>query len=339
MPDSNDPWPRNRRTDAFERNVAVQLHPHLESDAIVLVACSGGPDSVATLVATSRALTPHRVIAAHFDHRIRPAEETAADAAFVQSLARGLGVPVTLGRADAPLAGDEAGARAARYRWLAGALTEVGATSAITGHTRDDQAETVLLNLARGAGLRGASGMAVASAWPLAVPGGTDLQLLRPLLGTSRIEVERYLDALEVEARLDPTNELTTYARNRVRREVLPALEAVNPEARAQLAAFASRAREADDALEDWARRELETHGETADRCARVDRRALAALPPAVAKRVVVGLGRSVGLELNAAQRDELVAIAARRGARVDLAGGRALTDDRWLVVSCGSGR
>jgi len=329
-----DPWPRNRRTDAFERGVAANLEGVVTAEECVLVACSGGPDSVATLVAVSRVLTPARVTAAHFDHRLRAAVETEADAAFVESLAGSLGTAFVQGQARSVLGGDEASAREARYRWLAEALHDAGAEAAVTGHTRDDQAETVLLNLTRGGGLRGARGMASLSAWPVAADGTSDRRLLRPLLDVTRAEVEAYLVALGIEARLDPTNELTSYARNRVRREVLPALETVNSEAGAQLAAFADRAREADEALDQWAGHELEAHGAFSSGCARVARPALTKLPPAVAKRVVVDLARRVGLDLNAVQRAGLVEIASRRGARLDLAGGRAWTDDEWLLVA-----
>lgn len=327
----SDPWPRNRRTDAFERRISAQLEGAGVAGERVVVACSGGPDSVATLVAVGRALAAKRVAVAHFDHGLRPEAETAVDAAFVERVARDLGGQFVIGRPPSTLTGDEASAREARYRWLAGVLHEIGATTAVTGHTRDDQAETVLLNLARGGGLRGARAMAAQSAWPLPAVDSAHLRLLRPLLEVSRDQVEDYLDALGIVPRLDPTNELATYARNRVRREVLPALETVNPGARAQLAAFATRAREADEALDVWAQREFAAHGVAEAGCGRVARRALGSLPPEVAKRVLVQLGRCLDLELNAVQRAGLVAIASRRGARLDLAGGQAWTDAEWL--------
>ncbi|MDA0353806.1 MAG: tRNA lysidine(34) synthetase TilS [Chloroflexi bacterium] len=336
-------FPRNRRAAAFERGIAARLQDVLRADEPIVVACSGGPDSVATLVALTHTLTAARVTAAHFDHGLRVAEETAADAAYVSALAARLGVGFALGHADGPLPGDEASARTARYRWLATALTEHGATSAVTGHTRDDQAETVLLNLVRGAGLRGASGMALESAWPVAdSPDATRLRVLRPLLAVSRAEVEAYLEALELEARVDPTNELTSYARNRVRLVALPVLETVNTQARAQIAAFAGRAREADEALEVWAAREFEalidsTAAESLG-LVRINRRGLQGLPAAVAKRVVARAAGCAGLELDAWQREEAVRLASRKGAALDLPGGSLTTDADWVSFSSACG-
>jgi tRNA(Ile)-lysidine synthase len=266
----------------------------------------------------------------------------------VATLAAALGACVALGHADSPLPGDEATARQARYRWLARVATnvpegtdvpEVSATAVATGHTRDDQAETVLLNLARGGGLRGAAGMEAVAAWPVPAPASAGLRLIRPLLEVSRAEISGYLEALGVEARLDPTNELSGYARNRVRREVLPALETVNSEVRAHLAEFAGRAREADEALDAWAAREFAelaaaelAAGEA--RCVRIDRRRLLALPAEVARRVIVIAGRSIGLELNARQRAALLEITSKAGARVDLSGGAGATAGQWLTLA-----
>ena len=331
------PLPRNRRTDAFERHVEARLNSIAPDGGSLVVACSGGPDSIAALVATTRVTSAGRIVAAHFDHRWRPSEETRADAAFVETLAAKLGATFVLGRADEPLAGDEASARDARYRWLGTTLAEAGATVAVTGHTRDDQAETVLLNLVRGGGLRAASGMASVARWPIDDPRWAAFSLTRPLLHVSRAEIEAYLEALGVEARVDPTNELATYARNRVRREVLPALEAVNRAASAHLAAFAERARADDEALDAWASQAFDAHGLTEEGVARYRRRRLSELPPAIAQRVVSILARRIGVELNAAQRQELVAIASRRGARLDLSGGHARSEADWLVVEAGA--
>ena len=330
----SDALPQNRRTGAFERRVAAPLRGCVAPGKSVVIACSGGPDSIATLVAVCRAIGPAFVIAAHFDHGLRPNGETEADAAFVEAVAGRLGARVVLGRAEQRLAADEATAREARYGWLAVVLFEVGAAAVVTGHTRDDQAETVLLNLARGTGLRGASGMRPASGWPIAGSETGSFRVLRPLLDVSREEVEAYLEALGIEARLDPTNELRTYARNRLRHDVLPELETVNSEVRAHLAGFAARADEADVALEEWAALEFDAHGMATSTHARFDRRRLRELPVATAIRVVVFAARRVGLELNEAQRTGAVALASRRGGHLDLAGGGVVrTDARWLCV------
>ncbi|MSQ42582.1 MAG: tRNA lysidine(34) synthetase TilS, partial [Dehalococcoidia bacterium] len=208
---AHDRLPHNRRTAAFERPVARALSAHLPTDAPVIVACSGGPDSTAALVAAARALGAARVTAAHFDHRLRPTVEVAAERAIVERVAAAIGAAFAGGRAPrVPRERDESAAREARYRWLARACAAAGAAACVTGHTQDDQAETVILRLVRGAGSSGAAGMAAAAPWPVAPAPRAGARrsplLLRPLLGVPRAAVERYLAALGVAAVHDPTN-------------------------------------------------------------------------------------------------------------------------------------
>lgn len=326
-----DEIPRNRLTAAFERRVATQLRAHLVSGDTVLVACSGGPDSSAALVAVARAWhRPHgsreggdggTVIAATFDHRLRPTDEVAQDIAAVQALAQRLGVSAFAGRAPRQPANSEAAAREARYRWLATAARNAGANWCVTGHTLDDQAETVLLRLARGTGVGGAAAMSMADWWPQ--PGrGEQPGILRPLLAVRRNAVERYLAALGVIPRLDPTNLLSAYARNRVRHDVLPALRGVNPRADEAIARFAELARRDDDALNAIATEAArgivrrETHGVT------LDRAMLRALPPAVSSRILAIAAHQAGLNLEHGQVEELLRALARTGRRVALHGG-----------------
>lgn len=291
---ARDAYPRTRLTGAFERRVGATLHAHLAPDAPVVVACSGGPDSTATLIAVARVRSAS-VTAATFDHRMREGAETETE--IVRRVSCDLDVGFLQGRATAALRGEDA-ARVARYRWLARACADAGAGTCLTGHTRDDQAETVLLRLARGAGARGVAGMADASSWPVSGRGTAGLRLLRPLLGVTRTEVEEYLGALGVVAARDPSNEALDYARNRVRQAVLPALTEVNGQARDHLSAFAERQREDDEALVLWARRWLGEHVEPDREGAVLPRRSLAALPKAVGCRVLMEAASGLGLRL-----------------------------------------
>ena len=337
----------NRATDAFERLVARALGDHLHAGPTLLVACSGGPDSSAALVSVARAAAASRaeVVAANFDHGLRPAGETAADRAYVEALAACLGLHVRSG--DAAGAGaaagrSEAAARDARYRWLAGAARAAGTAACVTGHTLDDQAETVLLRLTRGSGLAGTAAMAPDASWPVccaAAVGPVPLRLLRPLLDVTRSDVETYLDALGLrdlglEPRADPSNEQIAFARNRLRRRVLPELRAINPRAAWALARFAAHARRDDAALEAWAAREAEALLCLEAGAARLDRRALTGLPQAVALRLLRRAGTRAGLALDAGQAEHALAIAGRRGARLDLHGGAAWTDAEALWLS-----
>lgn len=186
----------------------------------VLVACSGGADSLALAAATAF-VAPRLGRSAGLvtvDHGLQ--EGSARRAAAVATWARAIGLaPVAAVRVDVSgqPGGPEAAARAARYRALTEVADGLGAAALLTGHTRDDQAETVLLALARGAGPRGLAGM------PARRRLGATL-LLRPLLEVSREQTRAACTALGLEPWVDPHNADPAYARARVRAEVLPVL-------------------------------------------------------------------------------------------------------------------
>lgn len=175
-----------------------------------------------------------RVVAAHLDHGIRGAA-SAADARFVARAARRLGVRCILGRARVPLRAKarrislEMAAREARYAFLARAARRVGADAVATAHTADDQAETVLLKLARGAGPQGLSGIPYEGV-------AHGIRIVRPMLDVTRAQVVAFLRARDQEWREDESNRDPAHLRNRVRACVLPVLEReLNPDVRSAL--------------------------------------------------------------------------------------------------------
>jgi tRNA(Ile)-lysidine synthase len=202
-------------------------------------AVSGGADSLALLHGLRTLAGPRswRLAVVTVDHGLRPG--SAADAAFVVDHAKTLGLPATLVTlepaelAEHRRAGPEGAARTARYRALWRAAGELGCGWLATGHTLDDQAETVLLQLLRGAGAEGLAGMAVRSD-----------RLLRPLLGVRRAETRACCAALGIGWREDPTNQQSGPLRNRVRHQVLPLLEELRPGAALALARAAGLAAE-----------------------------------------------------------------------------------------------
>ena len=207
----------------------------------LLVAVSGGPDSTALLAALAE-LAPARnwrLTAAHLDHGLR-GEEGVREGERVAALAERLGVPhVRRAIAVPPGANLEARARAARYRELGRLATELGATRIVTGHTQDDQVETLLLRLLRGAGRRGLGGMR-----PLRG------RLYRPFLAVTRADVRRFLSERDLGYSVDRSNAQLRHVRNRVRRLLVPFLEVeFNPRLAPALAALASRLRDEDDLL------------------------------------------------------------------------------------------
>jgi len=186
----------------------------------VVVAVSGGADSTALLLILAELADELGLVihVAHFDHRTRP-KDSAADADFVARLANRLGARIRVGRAERPTKTEE-DARTARYAFLRRAASEIGATAVATGHTKDDQAETVLLHLTRGSGIAGLAGMR-----PLRDG------IARPLLAIGRKDTLAVCRAARIRPRSDPTNRSLRFARNRVRLEVLPQLAKINPRA------------------------------------------------------------------------------------------------------------
>lgn len=201
----------------------------------ILVAVSGGPDSLTLLHLLSASGYP--LVCATFNHRLRL--EAVDEVAYVRQVAEGLGIVFVTDSADVAAYAEAEGlsmeeaARTLRYRFLFREARKAGAQAVLTGHTADDQAETVLMHFLRGAGLSGLKGMpprVVLSAFDVEIP------LVRPLLGWHRADTEAYCHEHNLSPIHDPTNTDTTYFRNRLRHELLPALESYNPRIRHTLA-------------------------------------------------------------------------------------------------------
>jgi len=201
-----------------------------------LALASGGPDSVALL----RALVElgSEPVVLHVDHGLR-GEESRRDAGFVRELCYGLGLQVEARGVHLGEGNVQDEARRERYRLANEVADERGLSAILTGHTADDVAETVLMNLARGAGLRGMSGIPPVRG-----------RVARPLIQHSRRDVLRYLEFLGQSYRTDSTNLTGKYARNRVRLEVLPILEDLYPGAAGNMARGAELLREDLEVLE-----------------------------------------------------------------------------------------
>jgi tRNA(Ile)-lysidine synthase len=238
-------------SDDLLSQLAADWPPERWRDVTVLVAVSGGADSVALTRALHALRTPGegRLVLAHFNHRLRGAESD-ADQQFVERLAEQLGLPSVVASAQGDLSaggsgeGVEGAARQARYEFLTAAASQAGARYVATAHTADDQAETVLFNILRGTGLAGLAGI------PRSRRLSEAATLVRPLLAVSRTGVLAYLQFLGQPFRDDSTNELTQYSRNRLRHELLPQLEReYNPRVREALLRLAQIAGEADDFL------------------------------------------------------------------------------------------
>src|SRR2546428_7371041 len=267
--------------------IAVSLHHIFEPGERVVVAVSGGPDSLA-LLSILREILPAvslHLTVAHFDHGWR--EDSQDDRDFVASMAAQWGYAFHTVRAADGIPHTESAARTARYAFLRRTATETNSTAIAMGHTQDDQVETLLLHLLRGSGSRGLGAMR-----------RRDRDLARPLLDISRHEIETYLARLHLTPRRDPSNEDPRFTRNRLRQQVLPAIDTFDPAARELLARTADILGEEDGYLDD-------AIAHLPDDLVR-DRVAFAKLPPALQRRLVRRLVPDAGfLEVEALRRGE----------------------------------
>ena len=254
----------------------------LAPGSTVIVALSGGADSLALAAATAFEATKLglRAVSVTVDHGLQEGATDAAAAAAAKARALGLDarvVRVEVGAAGGP----EAAAREARYAALRGAARELGAAAILTAHTLDDQAETVLLGLARGAGAASLQGMAAESDLD-------DAALLRPLLGVRRATTRAACAAERLEPWDDPHNADPRFARVRVREKVLPVLEAeLGPGIAEALARTAAQLREDAEAFDEMIDETIEDIVEHAEAGISVSVAALAANPAALRHRLI----------------------------------------------------
>ncbi|GHH39693.1 tRNA lysidine(34) synthetase TilS [Streptomyces candidus] len=260
-----------------------QLDPAHEPAAppLVLVACSGGADSMAlaSALAFEAPKLGVRAGGVTVDHNLQAGSGTRAAEVVTRMSSLGLApveaVSVTVGRAGGP----EAAARDARYAALDGSAQRHGAVAVLLGHTRDDQAETVLLGLARGSGTRSLSGMAAVS--------GAAGRYRRPFLQLDRQTARKACMVQSLPVWDDPHNADPAYTRSRLRQEGLPALEkALGKGVVEALARTAQLSRDDADALDHWA---ADAGRSVRDETGRLECAKLYALPPAVRRRVLRG--------------------------------------------------
>lgn len=303
------------------------------TDGAVVVALSGGADSLALAAATAFEAGRRgiRVEAVVIDHTLQAGSD--AVAARAAEAARGLGIGARVVAVEVATEGEgpEAAARAARYAALARAAEQIGADTVLLGHTLDDQAETVLLGLARGSGSLSLAGM------PAERRDSTGPLWVRPLLGVRRGTTVAACAAEGLEPWADPHNVDPAYARVRVRERVLPVLEAeLGPGIAEALARTAEQLREDAAAFQDMIDETIEDIVEHAEAGISVSVAALAANPAALRNRIVryvvesefgVSLSRAQTLEVARLATDwrgqgpiDLPACLARRvGARIEI--------------------
>jgi tRNA(Ile)-lysidine synthase len=329
---------------------------HIHPGDRLCVAVSGGADSVALLLALHEANSATRdslgvgLSAAHVHHGIRAAAESNADLAFVQDLCIQLDIPLHVHHTDVPSRAAEnretieEAAREARYAFFRTLLASGHADTVLTAHTLDDQAETVLMKLLRGAWTEGLS--AIHPIVQIDLPNQRSGKILRPLLATRRSEIESFLHSRNQTWREDSTNTDTTYTRNRIRHELLPQLRTFNPSIDQTLANLAELAREEESRWQaELARilpqlllpgkpvrgggRAVSTTSGASSIAIELER--LRTLDPALRRRVLRAAARQLGSRLSFDDTTRLLAlagfatvptVAARTGASLHLAQG-----------------
>lgn len=239
----------------------MQLQPVVHSflkqtvpaDSMLVVAVSGGADSLALAHMLVHCWEREQLVIAHFHHGLRDSADS--DATFVQKQAQQWQVAHHIKHGDVRSFADkvkisiETAARQLRYQFLAEVAISVGSDTIVTAHHADDQAETVIMNLLRGSGLRGLRGMLPNRA----LPNQPQLRLLRPLLTVSRQQIEAYCQTHRLQSRDDESNRDLTFTRNRIRHQLLPLLTDINPQAKQHLSEVATIARADDRLLEELA--------------------------------------------------------------------------------------
>jgi tRNA(Ile)-lysidine synthase len=330
---SSERAPRGVRLTAFARSLRQEWRrlglP--AANARVVVAVSGGADSVALLLSLNELVKSKKLkltlFVSHLDHSLRG--DSRADARWVKALAKRLGHESLARRVDvkalAAGSGDnlEQAARRARYKFLAKVAKEKRAVVVLTAHTMDDQAETVLLNLLRGSGMDGLRGMEPARR----LGAGSEVILARPLLGWARRkDTENYCRLRAVESLTDEMNTDEKFARVRVRRQLLPQMESFNPKIVQGLARTAELLREDSAALDQAASRLLELATEDgAGSRLRIDLLALA--PTALRRRALRQWIEKCRGDLKRIERVHVLAVESllfgdRGGRVIELPGG-----------------
>ena len=208
----------------------IQEHHLVSSQHRLLVAVSGGPDSVCLLhiLVKLQDELGVKLHIAHLDHQLRGAE-SAADAQYVAELSHRLGIPATIERRDVKTyktrhrVSLEEAAREVRYTFLAQVAESIGASRVAVGHTADDHIETILMHLIRGTGTRGLRGLEPGTRWQ-------SVLIIRPLLEVSRQETADYCHHHQLMPRTDTSNLSLSPLRNRIRHQLLPLLQSYNPQ-------------------------------------------------------------------------------------------------------------
>jgi len=337
---------RERQQPILEQRVLrfIEQHHLVSGGEKLLVAVSGGPDSVCLLhilVKLQRELKV-KLQVAHLNHQLRGAESE-ADASYVSHLARQLGIPaiiegrdVTGYQAQHRLSLEEA-AREVRYSFLTQVARSIGAERVAVGHTMDDHIETILLHLIRGTGTRGLRGLQAVTVWQ---SGSNSLTIVRPLLEVSHQETEDYCHLHQLAPRLDASNLSLSPLRNRIRQQLLPLLESYNPRVAEALLRTGRIASDDIDFLDEEIARLWDEVAQQQEKTVVLDKERFDQLPPTLQRYLLRAsaeklLGSAKDIEMRHIE-EMISALTKPAGKRLSLPGGLifSIEYNRYLLAS-----
>lgn len=293
-------------------NHTLKSHNLFPENSRILVACSGGPDSMALLyllqdIATHRHTT-YKIGVAIVDHCIRP--ESKDEVLWLQHQVEELGLPFYSATFDVPCLSkehkksEETIGRQVRYQWLNEIAQSEGYDYISVAHHKDDQAESILAHIIRGSGLNGLTGMSVVQS-EYAIP------VVRPLLDVTKEDLLAYIGTKHISYCVDSTNEDVRYQRNRIRHRIIPELEAVNPAVVDAIVRLGSSVNEDVMVISDLTSRTFDKLVSIGDDEVRISRRALRQEPLAIQRRLWQRLVSTIDsdLTLTSAHQEQLLDI------------------------------
>ena len=293
-------------------NHTLKSHNLFPENSRILVACSGGPDSMALLyllqdIATHRHTT-YKIGVAIVDHCIRP--ESKEEVLWLQHQVEELGLPFYSATFDVPRLSkehkqsEETIGRQVRYQWLNEIAQSEGYDYISVAHHKDDQAESILAHIIRGSGLNGLTGMSVVQS-EYAIP------VVRPLLDVTKEDLLAYIGTKHISYCVDSTNEDVRYQRNRIRHRIIPELEAVNPAVVDAIVRLGSSVNEDVMVISDLTSRIFDKLVSIGDDEVRISRRALRQEPLAIQRRLWQRLVSTIDsdLTLTSAHQEQLLDI------------------------------